>query len=184
MAREKADRRRKGKGGWISALFWVFSLCGVGFLVGVALGLFAENPDLVVAHVRGATEEISWSKDAIPVAQGVQGSEVLAGKLVSEAPFQRVDEARPVEREAPVRGGYLVQVGAFETAKAAERQMDSLRKSGLNARVFPSTSTRSSWRVRVGPYPSRAEAQSQAKRLEAQGVSTWVLADEGEPGSL
>lgn len=182
MAGRRGDRSRRRGGGWISALLWVFILCAAGFTVGIALGLFAENPDLVLQHGTGGTEEIPWSADAVAVAQGVDATTVIAEKLVAEAPVRPPAGARA--KPVLLRGGYLVQVGAFATANTAEQQVASLREMGFAARVFPSTASgRSSWRVRLGPYTSREEAQDDARRLERAGVSTWVLANDGEPGS-
>ena len=184
MASRKGDRRRSGARGWISALAWVFLLCAVGFATGIGLGLFVENPELVAKHARGATDEIRWSKDAVPPSQGVDGTPAIGKKLVAEAAVRRPGPPGDVAKPEPIRGGFLIQVGAFQSAEAAEQQVASLRQWGFSARVFPATTgARSSWRVRLGPYPSRERAQKLARQIESKGVSTWVLANDGDPGS-
>lgn len=184
MASRKGDRRRSGARGWVSALAGVFVLCAVGFATGIALGLFVENPELVTQHARGATDEIRWSKDAVPAAQGMGGTQAIGETLVAEAGVRRPGHSSDAPKPGPVRGGFLIQVGAFQSAEAAEHQVASLRQWGFSARVFPATTgTRSSWRVRLGPYPSRERAHELARQIEAKGVSTWVLANDGDPGS-
>ena len=181
MASRKGDRR-SGARGWFSALAWVFALCVVGFAVGIGMGLFVENPELVVRHARGVTDEIPWSKDAVPVAQGVEGTTSIGEKLISETNVRRTGSTG--DGSGPASGGFLVQVGAFQSADAAEQQVASLREWGFRARVFPATDgPRKSWRVRLGPYPSRERAQKTARQIQSRGVSTWVLANDGDPGS-
>ncbi len=183
MATRKGDRR-SGARGWVSALGWVFVLCAAGFAAGIGMGLFVENPELVARHVRGATDEIPWSKDAVPVAQGVEGTQTIGEKLIAETKVRRAEASDDAPDPGSVRGGFLIQVGSFQSAEAAEQQVASLRGWGFSARVFPATvGARSSWRVRLGPYPSRERAQKMARQIQAKGVSTWVLANDGDPGS-
>lgn len=64
--------------------------------------------------------------------------------------------------------GFALQVGDFDTAERAEKQLETLRSAGLSAyRVAAVVDGRTLHRVRVGGYPSQ-EAASAA----AAGVAT------------
>jgi cell division septation protein DedD len=97
-------------------------------------------------------------------------------------------KSKPAPSRSPVRqdpaqtadetGPFSVQVGAFADKAGADELSASLQRAGYP--VYLSDSQQGArWRVRVGPHPSRAEAEVTAKRLEAsQKLPTWVLRDD------
>ena len=188
MAEAAGKRRGRGSGpGWASGLFLVLVLCSLGFAIGVALGLFVENPDIVIRHGRGESEEIPWAIDAVPEAEGSGAPNSMAEKLVSEAPvLGAANSSKASNRNTANQGrsGFLVQVGSFAARASALRQVGLLEEKGFVARVFVvSKEGKKSWRVRIGPVAKRAEAQKISRALEGAGFSTWVLADDGASGS-
>ena len=184
MAQATGRRKSRGSGpGWASGLFLVFALSGVGFAIGVGLGLFVENPDIVIRHSQGESEEIPWAIDAVPESEGSGAPNSTAAKLVSEAPFLGTanlpNGSNPGSPDRN-RSGFLVQVGSFGARASAVKQVDLLKEKGFVARIFVvSSGGDRSWRVRVGPVENRAEAQEISRSLEGVGFSTWVLADDG-----
>jgi DedD protein len=72
--------------------------------------------------------------------------------------------ARPA---AAVTNGWSVQVGAFRSLENAERQVQQLKTKGFAASVAPGTPG-SLYRVRVGPFAQRAEADRTAARLSSE----------------
>jgi hypothetical protein len=176
----KRSKSRGARGGWVAAVVKLLAFCGLAFVIGMGLGLFADEPGLVLRYSQGELQEIPWSLDAVPEAQGERGSAVIAAKLVSEGPGRAKAGAPPPQRRTAGTLGYLVQVGAFESVGAAEDRAKSLQKLGFEARVVPlEDGGSSSWRVRVGPYSTRDAARREANRLEEQGIATWVLAADG-----
>jgi DedD protein len=76
----------------------------------------------------------------------------------------------------PARGGWAVQVGAFGSEAAARKLVDQLRESGYKAYVAPvSRGGRTLHRVRVGPEPERAEAESLLAGLKVRGLPATVV---------
>ncbi len=94
---------------------------------------------------------------------------------VLKTPAQPAPE--PVaQQKNPVASGPYVQAGAFRGRENAEQMMDKLRQNGLVGDV-----TMENWynngiyRVRLGPYSSRDEAERAAVAIrKALGISTLV----------
>ncbi|HEX6535779.1 MAG TPA: SPOR domain-containing protein [Gemmatimonadaceae bacterium] len=72
--------------------------------------------------------------------------------------------------------GYTVQVAAYSTRKYAEKLRATLAARGYDARVVDSGKI---FRVRVGRYATRAEADAAAARMRASKMSVYVT--EAEP---
>lgn len=69
--------------------------------------------------------------------------------------------------------GWLVQVGNFQDEENARRQADRLTGAGYSADLYPHTSAGGlTYRVRVGPQPSRESAEEVKSSLLARGFVT------------
>ena len=69
-----------------------------------------------------------------------------------------------------------MQVGAFGSAATARKLVSDLKRDGFPAYVSPlSRSGKTLHRVRVGPAPNRADADSLAARLKARGLPATVV---------
>ena len=65
---------------------------------------------------------------------------------------------------------HFVQIGSFSSQENADIQANQLRKSGHPARVQRQVQGgRIFWRVRIGPYPGRRQAQDRLDRVVADG---------------
>lgn len=84
---------------------------------------------------------------------------------VRSAPAQLTAAAAPVEPEA-----WTVQVSAFRSRALAEELRSRLAARGFDAYVFPSITEdgRPRYRVRVGAYPARADAERAAGDLRSE----------------
>jgi DedD protein len=70
-------------------------------------------------------------------------------------------------------------VGAFGSADTARKLAADLKGDGLPAYVAPlARNGKTLHRVRVGPEPSRAEADKVAARLKARGLQASVVSGE------
>ncbi|MCZ6464504.1 MAG: SPOR domain-containing protein [Proteobacteria bacterium] len=188
-----ARRGPKGKAGpgWIRTLLGVAILCSSGFLVGLVAGVVTEEPEIVVAHLAGRSEEVPWAAGPKPAA----ASEVpapLRKVPLGFAPAQAAPApprppavatapppARQAAQPAAADSGFAVQVGAFAESTAARSLAASLEQKGFPMYVTPAAGSHDGrWRVRVGPLSTRAEADRLAARLKAEeSLSTWVLAE-------
>jgi len=71
-----------------------------------------------------------------------------------------------------------VQVGAFGSADAARKLERELDKAGYSAYVSPMTKAgKTLHRVRVGPEPAKASAETLAARLKSRGLPASVVAN-------
>jgi rare lipoprotein A len=90
-------------------------------------------------------------------------------------PAPRGDPARRAD-PAPRVEGWSVQLGAYSSEASALTLRDSLAGAWPEARVQRAeVGGRSMWRVRVGNYASRREADEVAKRLAASGYRVMVV---------
>ncbi|MGQ9631012.1 MAG: beta-N-acetylhexosaminidase [bacterium] len=74
--------------------------------------------------------------------------------------------------------GFTIQVGAFSKKEEAEALAEKLRKAGYDARVEKGTTRDGSTihRVRVGRYPSEAEASGVAEKMfKEMGLTYWIV---------
>jgi cell division protein FtsN len=91
------------------------------------------------------------------------------------APAAATAAARP-----PVAGVdpyvYFVQAGAFTRSDDAEQQRARLALSGQTARISEREQAgRTVYRVRMGPFPTRNEADALYGRLQEQGVEAQIV---------
>jgi hypothetical protein len=84
-------------------------------------------------------------------------------------------EARPVVDTTPAprrTGAYTVQVAAYDTKAAAERLAATLRGHALEARVV---GTSKPFRVRVGRYATRSEAEQASRDVDKAAKSRSIV---------
>ena len=91
----------------------------------------------------------------------------------------KADQAAPPSKSRVTSPYYWVQVGAFRTVDAAVQLAERLRRQGVTALHGPLTSTAAHpaellARVRVGPFPSRAEALAKLRELMARGYEPFI----------
>jgi cell division septation protein DedD len=80
-------------------------------------------------------------------------------------------------RREPASGGFRVQVLSVSSRTDADAEAARLSRQGLPARVEPGTGPRGAvYRVRVGPYATREEAEEASRLLSSQGRrDTWIV---------
>ena len=91
----------------------------------------------------------------------------------------KIDKAAPPSKSRVASTYYWVQVGAFKTVDAAVQLATRLRSQGVTALHGPLTSTAAHpaellARVRVGPFPNRAEALATLRELMARGYEPFI----------
>ena len=77
---------------------------------------------------------------------------------------------------APAKREFCVQVGAYDSRPAAEKFALTLRDRGYDSRVHGNIPP---YRVRIGRYATRAQADSAAQKLNAKKIAGFVT--EAEP---
>jgi cell division septation protein DedD len=88
------------------------------------------------------------------------------------APVPQPPAARPSDAKRSVNEGVMIQVFASKDRGAAESIRKRLRSRGYTALLVPDGG---SWKVRVGPYADREEAERSAAILRQQeNLKTWI----------
>jgi cell division protein FtsN len=102
----------------------------------------------------------------------------------ADKPAEKVTAAPPLAADpaaASANGtvdpfSYFVQAGAFRTAEDAEAQRAKLGLMGINAKVTEREQAgRTVWRVRVGPYQNKGDADKTKERLDGSGFETALV---------
>lgn len=91
------------------------------------------------------------------------------------APMQAT-APQPAPRYAATTGAYVVQVGAFSDPGNAQRVRDAVSTAGPVSVDVRNTSRGELFRVRVGPWPSREDADAALQTVAALGFSDAVVA--------
>ena len=85
----------------------------------------------------------------------------------------------PAANPAPAKGQWAVQVGAFSSAKSADKLIGDLRRDGYSAYEAPlSRAGKTLHRVRVGPEAERAAADRLSARLKERGLPATVVTND------
>lgn len=134
----------------------------------------ANEPDARSARsaAAGAAREIPPSAAPLVAAEEAAKPEPAAPRpAATEAP------ATPAPRLPPATAGgdYAVSFGAYGSRADAGIVVNRLRESNLPAYIEETrVGDRDAWRVRIGPYASRADAE--AARVRASGIGARVQA--------
>ncbi len=115
------------------------------------------------------------AESSVPVAPAGARAEPVARVEPRVEPVPRV-EASPRPASPPRAEGWSVQLAAYASEPPAVSLRDSLARSWPDARVLRAeVGGRQLWRVRVGNYASRREADEAVKRLAASGYRAVVI---------
>jgi DedD protein len=118
-----------------------------------------------------ASESKPAASESKPAASESKPASSESNPAIAVAP-----PAPPAPTAMPVKAdGFVVQLAAFADDKGANALANKLKKVGYLAYVEPvSTSRGTLWRVRVGGYGSRPEADAARAKLKGEGFSGIV----------
>jgi DedD protein len=152
--------------------------------------------------LRRETIELEAARRSEPVAAeptpAGEGDAVGTPAVPEPAPLAQADPAPPAStpvtaaasrapRAAPPattasaapESGWMVQLGSFGDEANARRQAERVKSFGHNARIFPfAAGGRTMYRVRVGTFPTRNQAEATASSLSAHGFPAQIVAPE------
>lgn len=134
------------------------------------------TPAPAPAAQQPAPAPVQQAASAAPMAPAVEGRPLARTETKPEA---KPAETRPAASAAASKPGtsFFVQAGAYTRMEDAEQQRAKLAMQGFSAKVMErEQSGRTVFRVRMGPFDNRAEAESQQKKVEAAGVEANLVA--------
>jgi len=133
----------------------------------------AATPAVVPAPAPAAVAAKPDAKPAAPASADPLGD--LAKVKAKAAPSTAVATA-PALAPTAEPFEYFVQAGAFRTPEDAEAQRAKLAMMGMEAKVSErEQSGRTVYRVRMGPYAKRDDAEHAKDRLESAGSETTLV---------
>lgn len=164
----------------------------IGAIVLVALAVIflpmlvkGPAPDSGVANVPlsapAAPSDGQFETRELPLVAPTGGATGLQSGASSTQPLQdnSADAADPAQADsspAVAAGNYAVSFGAYASQADADKVIAFLKNAQLPGFSEPATiNGRQAWRVRVGPYAERAQAES--ARLQAVKVRSDVKAE-------
>lgn len=114
---------------------------------------------------------------AAPVEKAVEPPKAMEGKRVEEQRATALLEGNVDSKPAAgKRGKFAVQAAAPASEAAARDLAERLKKAGLASYTEKvETKQGARYRVRLGPYASRDEADDVRTRLKAQGISANLV---------
>lgn len=132
------------------------------------------NPESKPAAVEQAAkpEPARPVRPAMPSDEAARARALLEGRTAPSVAVAVAPVARPA---AAQEGRFIVQVGAFADAAAAQEVRQKLESAGLKTYTqVVNTKNGNRTRVRVGPLQGRSEADKAAARIKALGLPASV----------
>ena len=142
--------------------------------------MYGKNPAKPSAASSGPVLDATPPKTAAssPAAPATTAAKVAPA---SADPIGDLAKSRLATPPAATSSGvdpfnYFVQVGAFRTPEDAEQQRAKISLMGLEARVTErEQSGRTVFRVRLGPFDRKDDAEKAKERLDGSGVETALV---------
>lgn len=129
---------------------------------------------LLTPVAKPATAVAPESKPAAPPPALAAAAKAPEAKPVSPAPAT-AKPADPKAASTAATDGFVVQLAAYADDKGANALAGRLKKAGHAAYVEPVETSRGTlWRVRVGGFATRADADAARAKLKDQGHSGIV----------
>jgi cell division protein FtsN len=139
------------------------------------------NAGLSAAKPAPATPANTPSADtpASPDAAASAGGSSAEADPIAALIQQRTGQAKGGDADTPANADpfqYYVQVGAFRSAEEAEAQRARLALQGFDAKVSEREQAgQRVFRVRLGPFANRVEAEIMQQRLEGKQFETALV---------
>ncbi len=100
----------------------------------------------------------------LPVDDAALAEAPSPGETVDSLPATEQDDATS-EAQAPTPGQYSIQVTSSQNRKYAEALAEQLSQIGFRAKVYDPAQDGDGFKVLIGPYATREEAEADGKRL-------------------
>ncbi len=158
-------------------------ICSISFILGYFVGKSVnEAPKIITEkeiNFQEAKKPQQPEKEKSSVKE-VKSTPVKAASTAKQKTTKRTEEPTLKEKPFPIQGNsinyYTIQVGAFSSKREAQTLKKKLSKKGYT--VFINTSKRGKilYRVRVGRFIKRSDAEKAALRLRInEKLKTFIV---------
>ncbi len=158
---------REGEPGWFASLLGAGVLIAGGFALGLVAGVVSEEPELIVGHLTGQSEEVAWQTDGEPAVIQA-GDEVIvlqAGAVPEAIAFEEVDALGVSEPTLPA-------VAAAPVGRRSTRNVRAIDSLPTRA---PAPVLRPGFSVQVGAFADGGAAEDVRQKLRSRGFDTYVI---------
>ena len=132
---------RHGEPGWFASLLGAAVLIAGGFALGLVAGVVSEEPELVVGHLVGRSDDVDWVPEGEP--------EFTAGRDARGLPG---DDEEILDEVTEFDAGRLAERGPAYEAEAAPELARGARAQAMESPALPQT---------AAPVPQTAAAPPQ-----------------------
>lgn len=195
-AASRGGKMRSGEPGWFASLLGAAVLIAGGFALGLVAGVVSEEPELVVGHLVGRSEEVAWapegeaeftasSDDEIAPAEPLEFAELAEGAeeilpegavALAAADAIEVPQAAPMPVEEPALDPVLPAVAAPPPARRpSPREIESLPETPPASRATSAPAARQGFAVQVGAFADGSSAEDIRQKLRVKGFESYVI---------
>ncbi len=133
----------------------------------------APEPEPVPDEAPATTAQSAEASTPAPSAEPPRASAEQRTTAPAAAPPPPTSRASQAPSAAAAAGGYSVQTNAYRSRASAEREVASLKQKGYAA-YLDTASPSGLFRVRIGPFQQRDEADRVAARLRREGIQPLI----------
>jgi len=164
MAVRESERRPR----WFVTLLGIVVLVAGGFAMGLVVGLVSQEPELVVGHLAGRSEELQWAAGAEAERPSEAGLAPRATPSVADPPEPQAAPPDVAAAPLPTRASEP----AAPPARAAEpvEAAAALPPPVSAAPVSPAAG----YSVQVGAFAESSSAEDVARRLSDRRFPVYV----------
>ncbi len=164
---------REGEPGWFASLLGAAILIAGGFALGLVAGVVSEEPELVVGHLVGRSEEVAWLPERRPefTPAGAEGA-VLGAEAVPEAiALEDVDGVGEPQPSPPA----VATAPPVSVAPPGRRTTRNLRDIDSIPTGAPPPVIRLGFSVQVGAFADGGAAEDVRQKLRSKGFDTYLI---------
>jgi cell division septation protein DedD len=169
---------RYAEPGWIASLLGAAVLIAGGFGLGLVAGVVSEEPELVVGHLVGRSEEVAWLPEGEPEftpATHEAASEHDEGRL-DEVAWEADDRAVPLAPLPAVAAPPPAAPPPAALSPAAPLPAAPLPAAPRDVSSLPEAWGRGSgFVVQVGAFSAAAVADDVKRKLRVKGFESYVV---------
>ncbi|MDP6979845.1 MAG: SPOR domain-containing protein [Myxococcota bacterium] len=182
MADGSRAQKRASSPNWLASLVGAVFLVSAGFALGLVFGVVSEEPELVMGHLAGQSEEVLWSDQ-----EAGEPPDVAARGPMLDAPEDggaaQSGEGGDADDEMPILSAEDIASPAYAApatpAAPAEPAVEAAPAAAPGAPTARTTASRSGYSVQVGAFAQNAAAEQVAGDLRDKGFPVYVTPSAG-----
>lgn len=180
MAEGTRRSKRASSPSWLASLMGAVFLISAGFMLGLVVGVVKEEPELVMGHLSGQSEEIRWSEQE--AEQGMPDVSAR-GPLLDEAEEPPVNQPwadDTIALDPPIAIVAAAEDRASRGYEAPQPRLISSLPAPAKAAPKITRSVQSrGYSVQVGAFSESSAADRVLDDLRSKGFSVYITPSAG-----